>query len=46
MLRTLLGKINKSISPDQVGVIVAKKNFKSLDEVKSLLPEGVNVISV
>jgi hypothetical protein len=43
LLKTLLGKIMQSATT-AIAVVAAKKNFKSLDEVRQKVGDGVNVI--
>jgi hypothetical protein len=46
MLRTLLGKIQASIPEGDVGVVVTRGEFKSLNDVKKALPKGVKMVKL
>jgi hypothetical protein len=46
LLRTLLGKIAQSGGGGGVAVVVGKEEYKSIDELKSSLPPGVDVFGI
>lgn len=46
LLRTLLGKIQAPIPDDAVSIVVAQRQFASLDEVKQKVSDQVNVITL
>lgn len=46
LLRTLLGKIQAPIPSDAFAVVVGQRTFESLDEVRRMVSDEVNVISL
>ncbi len=46
LLRTLLGKIQAAIPSEALSIVVAQRQFGSLEELKSKLPRSVDVVSL
>lgn len=46
LLRTLISKIAQAPERDEVAIVVAQKQFTSLEELKTKLPQNVNVVGL
>lgn len=46
LLRTLLSKIQATIGPDEVGVVVAQGEFRSLADLEKKLPRDIKVVKL